>query len=56
VSNKEGMFFEESGHDSSRIFFCEFLAEIFFCCGRSYCMDPYSHTIPYSLYSHMDLT
>jgi hypothetical protein len=40
VSNKEGMFFEEGGHDSRE--FCEFLAEIFFCYGRSYCMDPYS--------------
>jgi hypothetical protein len=42
VSSKEGMFFEESGHDSREFFFCEFLAEIFFCCGRTYCTDPYN--------------
>jgi hypothetical protein len=47
VSNKEGTFFEERGHDSRENFFCEFLAEIFFCCGRPYCTDPYSPVQPY---------
>jgi hypothetical protein len=41
VSSKEGMFSKEGGHDSREKKLCEFLAEIFFCCGRSYCTDPY---------------
>jgi hypothetical protein len=42
VSSKEGMFFEESGHDSQEKIPVNFLAEIFFCCGRSYYTDLYS--------------
>jgi hypothetical protein len=36
VSSKEGTFFEESGHDSREKISINFLAEIFFCCGRLY--------------------
>jgi hypothetical protein len=45
VSSKEGTFSKELGHKSQEKFFCVFLAELFFCCGRPYCTDPYS---PYS--------
>jgi hypothetical protein len=40
VSSKEGMFFEKK---ILRVF----EAEIFFCCGRSYCTDPYDSVQTY---------
>jgi hypothetical protein len=42
VSSKEGTFFEESGHNSREKNSMNFWPKFFFCCGRSYCTDPYS--------------
>jgi hypothetical protein len=42
VRNKEAMFSKERGHNSRETKIVSFYAKIFFCCGRSYCMDPYS--------------
>jgi hypothetical protein len=42
VSNKEGMFSKEGGHESREKISVSFGPNFFFCCRRPYCTDPYS--------------
>jgi hypothetical protein len=42
VSSLEGTFPKEKEGTNPKKFFLCFWAELFFCCGRPYCTDPYS--------------